>query len=195
VTLGKAKTLYIRQDRLIGKFKGHILVNCQVERSHLCMTDNLDAVDHELLALLQEDARLGFRELGRRVGMSPPAVAARVRRLEHLGVITGYSARIDPAKAGFAVEAFTVVTTSGRRASLELARMARAEPTILEDHRVTGTEDHILRLVAARIGDLEPLIDELNGLGKPATLIILSSPKPWAPLPKPSPGISSPAGP
>lgn len=149
------------------------------------MRPQLDDVDHHLLSILQADARLGFRELGRRIGMSPPAVASRVRRLEHIGVITGYSARVDPTGAGFAVEAFVVVTTGGRRQSLELARMAQAEPTILADHRVTGSEDHILRVVAAQIGDLEPLIDDLNGLGKPATSIILSSPKPWAPLPRP----------
>jgi Lrp/AsnC family leucine-responsive transcriptional regulator len=101
--------------------------------------------------------------------MSPPAVAARVRRLENIGVITGYSARVDPMKAGYGVQAFVVVTTAGRRQSLELARMANAEPTVLEDHRVTGTDDHVLRVVAPQIGDLEPLIDDLNGLGKPST--------------------------
>ncbi|WP_085911513.1 MULTISPECIES: Lrp/AsnC family transcriptional regulator [Pseudonocardia] len=145
----------------------------------------LDAIDQQLLALLQADARLGYRELGRTVGMSPPAVAARVRRLEHSGVITGYGARVDPIAAGHEVHAFVVVTTAGRRQSLELARMAAARPTILEDHRVTGTEDHVLRVVAPRIRDLEPLIDDLNGLGKPATSIVLSSPKPWAPVPSP----------
>lgn len=145
----------------------------------------LDATDQQLLALLQEDARLGYRELGRRIGMSPPAVAGRVRRLESLGVITGYSARVDPAAAGFGVHAFVVVTTAGRRQSLELGRLARDRATVLEDHRVTGTEDHVLRVVAPRIGDLEPLVDDLNGFGKPATSVVLSSPKPWAPVPTP----------
>ena len=145
----------------------------------------LDAIDHQLLTLLQDDARLGYRELGRTIGMSPPAVAARVRRLENSGVIAGYGARVDPTAAGYGVHAFIVVTTAGRRQSLELARMATNRPTILEDHRVTGSEDHLLRVVAPRIGDLEPLIDDLNGLGKPATSIVLSSPKPWAPIPPP----------
>lgn len=154
----------------------------------------LDAVDRHLLALLQDDARLGYRELGRTVGMSPPAVAARVRRLEHNGVITGYSARVDPIAAGHEVHAFVVVTTAGRRQSLDLARLATERPAVLEDHRVTGTEDHVLRVVAPRIRDLEPLVDDLNGLGKPATSIILSSPTPWAPVPPPAPGVgSSPA--
>ena len=64
---------------------------------------NLDSTDWRLLGLLQQDACLGFRELARRIGLSPPAVAARVRRLESLQVITGYSARVDPAKAGWPV--------------------------------------------------------------------------------------------
>lgn len=150
----------------------------------VCMSE-LDTIDRQLLALLQADARLGYRELGRTVGMSPPAVAARVRRMERDGVITGYGARVDPIAAGHEVHAFVVVTTAGRRQSLELARMAQARPTVLEDHRVTGTEDHVLRVVAPRIRDLEPLIDDLNGLGKPATSIVLSSPKPWSPVPPP----------
>lgn len=89
---------------------------------------NLDTMDWQLLGLLQEDARLGFRELARRVGLSPPAVAARVRRLESLQVITGYGARIDPAKAGWPVQAFVVLSTTGVRQSHQTAHIARAAP-------------------------------------------------------------------
>ena len=148
---------------------------------------DLDGTDRHILVLLQQDARLGFRELGRIVGMSPPAVAARVRRLEDLGVITGYHARIDPSKAGFDVQAFVLVTTAGRRQSLDLGRLVQNQPTVLEDHRITGTEDHLIKLIAPRLADLEPLMDEINSLGKTATSIVLSSPKPWSPVPLPSP--------
>lgn len=152
----------------------------------LHMSD-LDDVDRRLLMLLQDDARRGFRELGRIIEMSPPAVAARVRRLERLGVITGYSARVDPTAVGFPTQAFIVVTTSGRAQSLNVVRMARNESRIIEDHRVTGGEDHFLRVVAEDLGSLEPLIDQLNELGKPATSLVLSSPKPWSPVPSPRP--------
>ncbi|MEU3183822.1 Lrp/AsnC family transcriptional regulator [Streptomyces sp. NPDC006923] len=145
----------------------------------------LDATDWRLLGLLQQDARLGFRELARQVGLSPPAVATRVRRLESLQVITGYSARVDPAKAGWPVQAFVVLSTTGIRQSHQVAHLAGAVPHILEDHRVTGTDDHILRVVAHDIGALEPLVDQLNELGKPATSFVLSSPKAWGPLPPP----------
>ncbi|MGA5454490.1 Lrp/AsnC family transcriptional regulator [Streptomyces umbrinus] len=146
---------------------------------------SLDSIDWQLLDLLQEDARFGYRELARRVGLSPPAVATRVRRLESLQVITGYSARVDPAKAGWPVQAFIVLSTTGIRQSHQVAHTARATPQILEDHRVTGTDDHILRIVTHEVGALEPLIDTLNELGKPATSFILSSPKEWGPLPSP----------
>jgi Lrp/AsnC family leucine-responsive transcriptional regulator len=146
---------------------------------------DLDAVDWALLGLLQDDARLGYRELGRRIGKSPPAVATRIRRLERLGVITGYHAAVDPTRVGLPVQAYLVVSTSGRRQSVQTARIAAADPRVLEDHRITGTDDHLIRVVAARISELEPLIDALNEQGKPATSFVLSSPKPWAPVTPP----------
>ncbi|MGW3564857.1 Lrp/AsnC family transcriptional regulator [Streptomyces sp. NPDC000941] len=113
-------------------------------------------------------------------------MATRVRRLESLQVITGYGARVDPVKAGWPVQAFVVLSTNGVRQSHQTAHIAQAAPHILEDHRVTGTDDHILRVVARDIGALEPLIDQLNELGKPATCFVLSSPKAWAPVPPPA---------
>lgn len=147
----------------------------------------LDAVDWKILDALQADARIGYRELGRRINMSPAATAARVRRLEHRGVITGYSARVDQTRAGHPLTAFIVVNTAGRRQSFRVADLAARTPTVLEDHRVTGSEDHVLRVVMSSLQELEPLIDELNELGKPATMLVLSSPKPWAPVPDPTP--------
>ncbi|TKK84061.1 hypothetical protein FDA94_31540 [Herbidospora galbida] len=108
-------------------------------------------------------------------------MAARVRRLESLGVITSYGARVDPGKAGWPVQAFVVLSTTGIRQSHQTAHIAQSASHILEDHRVTGTDDHILRVVAREIGAMEPLIDQLNELGKSATSFILSSPKPCAP--------------
>lgn len=145
----------------------------------------LDKTDWQILDVLQDDARVGYRELARRIGMSPAATAARVRRLERDGVITGYSARVDSSRAGYPITAYVVVNTAGRRQSLRVADLAARTASILEDHRVTGTDDHVLRVVVSELQELEPLIDELNELGKPATTLVLSSPKPWAPVPTP----------
>lgn len=147
---------------------------------------SLDDVDWQLLILLQEDARRGFRELGREVGLTPPAVANRVRRMERTGVIIGYSARINPLAAGYAVEAFIQVVSTGRRASHAVDIQAAADPCVLEDHRVAGQDDHVLRAVASSIGALEPFIDALNEHGRPTTSFIFSSPKRWAPLTPPT---------
>lgn len=145
----------------------------------------LDELDWELLGLLQEDARLGYRELGRRVGLSAPSIASRVRRLEKNGVITGYSARVDPLAAGYAVEAFIHIASTGRNQSHGIAAQAISDPSVLEDHRVAGQDDHVLRVVAENIRDLEPFIDSLNAKGRPATSFIFSSPKRWAPIVQP----------
>lgn len=152
------------------------------------MTD-LDDSDWKLLGLLQGDARLGYRELSRQTGLSPGTVANRVRRLENTGVITGYHARIDPSAAGYGLTAFIVVDTNGRRESLRVAELANSTASVLEDHRVTGTDDHVLKVAVARLADLESLIDDLNEFGRPATTLVLSSPKPWGPLQPARPGV------
>jgi Lrp/AsnC family leucine-responsive transcriptional regulator len=100
-------------------------------------------------------------------------------------VITRYHAQLDPTQVGLPVQACLVASTSGRRQSAQTARIASVDPRVLEDHRITGTDDHVLRVVAARITELEPLIDALNEQGKPATSFVLSSPMPWAPITQP----------
>lgn len=148
----------------------------------------LDEIDWLVIELLQEDARMGFRELGRRVGLSPPAVAARVRRLESSGVISGYSARIDPSKVGYPIEAFIHVTSTGRRQSYAIADEAAAEHRVLEDHRVAGQSDHVIRVVAESLSALEPFIDTINESGRPTTSVVFSSPKRWSPIRRPKSG-------
>lgn len=145
----------------------------------------LDDIDWQILAVLQEDARVGYRELGRQVLLTPPAVANRVRRLEESGVIVGYSARVDPAAIGYSVEGFVHISSSGRRQSQAIAAQAAAEPRVLEDHRVAGQSDHILRVVAENLAALEPFIDTLNDNGQHMTSLVFSSPKRWSPVPRP----------
>lgn len=134
----------------------------------------LDPIGWRLIAALQEDARLTYSELGTRVGLSAPAVAERMRRLEEAEVITGYHARVAPALLGLPITAFIRCNSPGP----QIGAIAREAPEVLECHRVTGDDAFILKVVVASIGHLEGLIDRLLPYGQPTTSIVLSSPVP-----------------
>lgn len=134
----------------------------------------LDSTGWRLIAALQEDARLTYSELSTRVGLSAPAVAERMRRLEEAGVITGYRAQVDPAKLGLPITAFIRCNSPGP----QIGAIARAAPEVLECHRVTGDDAFILKVVVASIAHLEVLIDRLLPYGQPTTSLVLSSPVP-----------------
>jgi Lrp/AsnC family leucine-responsive transcriptional regulator len=137
----------------------------------------LDAVNLRLLQELQADGRLGMAELGRRVGMSPPAVAERVQRLERAGVISGYHAELSPRQLGFPVAAIVRI----RPAPGQLARIpdvARETPEVAECHRITGEDCYLLRLHLRSIDELEEVLDRFTPYGLTTTSIIHSSPVP-----------------
>ncbi|MFC4536520.1 Lrp/AsnC family transcriptional regulator [Sphaerisporangium dianthi] len=138
-------------------------------------------MDWALLAELQADARLSYSELSRRVHMSAPAVAERVRRLEESGVIVGYHARVDPARAGRKVSALIRMSCYGVRCVLR-DKQALAWPEIVEVHRVTGDTCCLLRVAATSMTAFEELIDRLAPYGQPSSMMMLSSPLAWRPL-------------
>ena len=111
-------------------------------------------MDWALLRELQADARLSFSELSRRVHLSPPAVAERVRRLEESGVITGYHAHVDLARAGRTVVALIRMSCYGARCILHDPAVA-GWPEILEIHRITGDACSVLKVAAGSIGEFE----------------------------------------
>ena len=135
----------------------------------------LDEVGWRILGELQMDARLSFAELGRRVGLSLPAVAERVRRLEEAGIITGYHAALNTEKIGMPVMAFIRITTTGDKYPA-IITFARDLPEVLECHHLTGTDSFIIKVVAGSISHLEQLIGRLSSYGQTATSIALSSP-------------------
>jgi Lrp/AsnC family transcriptional regulator, leucine-responsive regulatory protein len=135
-------------------------------------------MDWEILRELQDNARLSFNELSRRVHLSPPAVAERVRRLETAGVIIGYHAEIDAARVGWGVSAFIRMSCYGARCVLRDPEMP-GWPEIREIHRVTGDACSILRVATESMAGFEQLIDRLAGYGRPSSTMILSTPLPW----------------
>lgn len=137
----------------------------------------LDAVNLRLLEELSLDGRVGMAELGRRVGMSPPAVAERVQRLERAGVIRSYHADIDPAAVGFPVSAVVRIRPSPGQLQ-RIPEIARETPEVAECHRITGEDCYLLRLHLRAIDDLEETLDRFTPYGLTTTSIIHSSPVP-----------------
>jgi Lrp/AsnC family leucine-responsive transcriptional regulator len=137
----------------------------------------LDEIDWDLIDILQEEGRIGFRELGRRIGLSAPAVSARVRKLEAAGIISGYRATIDPQRLGLRVEAFVQLAVPGSPdADERVIEAARGIPEISDVWRVTGRETYLLRVVVPVVHDLERVLRPLWEYGETITGAVLSSP-------------------
>ncbi|MBF2048536.1 MAG: Lrp/AsnC family transcriptional regulator [Elainella sp. C42_A2020_010] len=135
---------------------------------------DLDEIDWQLLDALQEDARLSYTELGKQVGLTRPAVAERVRRLEERGVITGYRAEVDPVKLGLPILAFVRIGAIGD-VFASVAKVVVEIPEVIECHRGTGGECFILKVRVASLPHLEAVIDRLTKFGQVTTSIVLSS--------------------
>ena len=134
----------------------------------------LDALDWSILEELQENARLSYAEIGRRVGLSAPAVTERVRSLEESGVIAGYGARVRPERMGLPVSAFIRMQLRAGRLE-EVVERVRSHEAVSECHRVTGDDDLIMRVRASSVNRLEQHLDEFLGYGRLTTSIVLSS--------------------
>ncbi len=135
----------------------------------------VDDTNRRLLAELQQDARLSMAELGRRVGLSPPAVAERVQRLEAQGVIRGYRAVVDPVSLGYTLSAFIRIRPAPRQLH-KISELAQALPEVVECHRITGEDCYLMRAHVRSVGHLEEVIDQLAVFGQTTTSIIQSSP-------------------
>jgi Lrp/AsnC family leucine-responsive transcriptional regulator len=137
----------------------------------------LDSVNRRILEELQTDGRMGMAELGRRIGMSPPAVAERVQRLERAGVIAGYHAEIDPVGVGFPVAAIVRIRPSPGQLA-RIPDIARETPEVVECYRITGEDCFLMKLHLRAIDELEEVLDRFTPYGLTTTSIIHSAPVP-----------------
>jgi Lrp/AsnC family leucine-responsive transcriptional regulator len=138
---------------------------------------SLDDTDLRLLTELQEDARLSHAELGRRVGLSPPAVAERVRRLADDGVIRAFRADVDPRALGYALSVIMRVRPAPRQLH-KVAELARATPEVVECHRITGEDCFFVKAHVRDVEHLEEVIDRFATYGQTTTSVMQTSPVP-----------------
>ncbi len=144
-------------------------------------TEPLDDANLRLLAELQADGRLSFAELGRRVGLSPPAVAERVARLEETGVITGYRAEVDPRALGLTLGAVVRIRPAPRELH-KVAELAQRTPEVVECHRITGEDCYFMKAWVRDVDHLEEVIDQFAVYGQTTTSIMQKSPVKGRPL-------------
>jgi Lrp/AsnC family transcriptional regulator, leucine-responsive regulatory protein len=135
----------------------------------------LDDTNLRLLAELQADARLSLAELGRRVGLSAPAVAERLQRLEQEEVILGYHARLDPRRLGFQLSAVVRVRPAPRQLA-KIAELAQQTPEVVDCRRITGEDCFILSAHVRDVDHLEEVIDRFTPYGLTTTSIVQSAP-------------------
>ncbi len=135
----------------------------------------LDDVDARILTTLSEDGRLSNAELARRIGLSPPSIAERVRRLEDRGVITGYGARVNPVKLGYAL----TVMIRARPLPGQMRTMIdviRDTPEIVSCDRVSGNECFVAIAHVRDVQQMEAVIDRLVPYGATNSAIVQSAP-------------------
>jgi len=134
----------------------------------------LDGKDIAILEALQEDGRVSLSELGRKVGLSQPAMSERVKRLEERGIITGYGARVDLAALGFNMMAIIRLRTSHDLIRPCLQKFDEL-PFIVEVHRVTGDDCFVLKAIVPVPEDLAMIVDAIGRFGTVTTSVVLRS--------------------
>ncbi|HEX6197461.1 MAG TPA: Lrp/AsnC family transcriptional regulator [Jiangellaceae bacterium] len=143
--------------------------------------ESLDETDLRILDALQRDGRASFADLAREVAMSASAVTERVRRLESLGVISGYGAMVDAERLGLTVTAFVRLKyPTGNYKPLH--DLLAVTPEVVECHHVTGDDCFILKVLARSMRHLEQTTGRIAGLGSVTTSVVYSSPLESRPL-------------
>ncbi|WP_395152321.1 Lrp/AsnC family transcriptional regulator [Ilumatobacter sp.] len=140
----------------------------------------LDDINRDLLDILQHDGRISYKDLGDRIGLTAPAVAERIRKLEDAGVIKGYRAVVDYEAVGFPILSIIRVNAPMRTAGID--QKIAAIPNVIEANRVTGSDSHVVRARLRRMSDIEELMSDVWEQSDTITNIVTSSPVPRRPM-------------
>ena len=142
--------------------------------------ERIDAIDAQILTLLQAEGRAKRKDIAEAVGLSLPSVSDRMRKLEERGVLTGYHAVVDPKRLDHDVTAFVAVTSDGSEHYPEFVASVTAMPEVLELHSVTGDGSHMLKVRVRNTSALEALLGALQsvpGVRGTRTSLVLSTHK------------------
>jgi len=140
----------------------------------------LDDINRDLLDILQLDGRISYKDLGEQIGLTAPAVAERVRKLEEAGVIKGYRAVVDYEVLGFPI--LCVIRLKAPMSTTAIDTTIAAIPQVIEASRVTGSDSHVIRARVRDTKDIEMLLGDIWEDGDTITNIVTSSPVPRRPM-------------
>jgi DNA-binding Lrp family transcriptional regulator len=138
----------------------------------------MDAVDETIVALLREDARRSYLDIGRHVHLSAPAVKRRVDRLERDAVILGYTTIVDPTAFGWNAEAFVDLYCAGTVSGEAIKRAVEPEAGVLSAHTVAGEASALLHVQARDTKSLEQVLERIragDGVSRTVTQVVLST--------------------
>jgi Lrp/AsnC family transcriptional regulator, leucine-responsive regulatory protein len=143
------------------------------------MSITLDRFDSQILSHLQADARLTMAELSRKINLSQPATTERVRKLETLGVVTGYHAQVDAQKLGYNLRALVRI---GRSNYDKVKRLLEKTPEVRTAHNITGEDSWLIEITVRDVTHLDTVITKFCELGETSTSIVLNTIARDAPL-------------
>ncbi len=138
----------------------------------------MDDVDREIIALLRENARRSFQDIGQHVHLSAPAVKRRLDRLERDGVVLGYTAVVDPEAFGWHAEAFVDLYCEGNMPGAAIKRAVQRESGVVSAHTVAGEASALLHVMAHDTKDLELALERIRatqGVTRTVTEVVLST--------------------
>jgi DNA-binding Lrp family transcriptional regulator len=138
----------------------------------------MDETDKTNVALLRQDARRSYQDIGRHVHLSAPAVKRRVDRLEQDGVILGYTATVSPPTFGWHAEAFVDLYCDGKMPAEAIKRAVEDEPRVVAAHTVAGEASAMLHVMAEDTKDLEQVLERIRstqGVTRTVTEVVLST--------------------
>jgi len=135
----------------------------------------MDNTDFKIIKILQEDGRISMKDLGKIVGLTSPAVAERVKRLEEHGIIEGYKAIVNPSCLGKTIKAFINISIPSDKYK-KFIEDAKSDNRILECHHITGDDCLLLKVAISDMKELEDIIDTVKTVGTTKTSLILSTP-------------------